>query len=123
MRTAGGFDEAVSHESAGRDDRFNDAGFDEIAEDESHFAYSESSGESHDDETVLVASHGFEDIGGVADLPGGVGGVAHSANEIVDGVTFGEIEGKDGAEFVFDRVVKNAACDCFIPMLRHRGSS
>ena len=123
MRTAGGFDESVSHESAGGDDGFNDAGFDKIAEDESHFANSESSRESHDDKTVLVASHGFEDIGGVADLPGGVGGVAHCANEIVDGVTFGEIEGKDGAQFIFDRIVKNAARDCLIPMLRHRGSS
>jgi predicted Zn-dependent protease len=74
-------------------------------------------------ERIEAGAGGFEDIGGVADLPGGVGGVAHSANEIIDGVTFGEIEGKDGAEFVFDRVVKNAARDCFIPMLRHRGSS
>jgi hypothetical protein len=113
----------MSHERSGGDDGFDDAGFDEIAKDESHFADGESAGESHDNETVLVASHGFKDVGGVADLPGSVGGIAHGANEIVDGVTLGEIEGKNGAEFVFDGIVKNAARDCFIPMLRHRGSS
>src|SRR5208283_1176601 len=123
MRAAGGFDEAVGHEGAGGDNRFDDAGFDEIAEDQPHFPDGESAGESHDDETVLIASHGFENVGSITDLSGGVGGVAHGADEIVYGVTLGQIEGKDGAEFVFDGIVKNATRDCFIPMLRHRGSS
>ena len=72
---AGGFDQAVGHKRAGGDDGFDDAGFDEIAEDETHFADGESAGESHDDETVFVAGHGFENVGGIADLASGVGGV------------------------------------------------
>ena len=110
---AGGFDESVSHESAGGDDGFDDAGFDEIAEDETHFADGEGAGEGHDVETILVASHGFEDVGGVTDLASGVGGVAHGADEVVDGFNFGEIEGKDGAEFVFYGIVEDAAGDGF----------
>ena len=110
---AGGFDETVSHESAGGDDGFDDAGFDEIAEDETHFADGESAGEGHDDEAIFVASHGFEDVGGVTDLASGVGGVAHGADEVVDGFDFGEIERKDGTEFVFHRIVEDAAGDGF----------
>ena len=117
---AGGFDEAVSHESASGDDGFDNPGFDEVAEDEAHFADSECAGEGHDDETVLVAGHGFEDVGGVADLAGGVGGVAHGTDEIVDGFNFGEVERKDGAEFVFDRVVKDASGNGFIWLFGHR---
>jgi len=102
MGEAGGFDEAVGHESAGGDDGFDDAGFDEIAEDETHFADSESASEGHDDEAVFVAGHGFQDVGGIADLASGVGGVGHGADEVVDGVDFGEVERKDGAELVLD---------------------
>src|SRR5208337_2989812 len=80
MREAGGFDEAMGHERAGGDDGFDDAGLDEITENEAHFADGESAGEGHDDETFLVASHGFEDVSGVADLASGVGGVAHGAD-------------------------------------------
>ena len=98
---------------------FDDAGFDEIAKDEAHFADSESAGESEDDEAFFVAGHGFEDVGAVADLARGVGGVAHGADEVIDGLTFGEIEGKDGAEFVFDGVVENAACDGLFGRFRH----
>lgn len=110
---AGGFDETVGHESAGGNDGFDDAGLNEIAEDETHFADGESAGEGHDDEAIFVASHGFEDVGGVTDLASGVGGVAHGANEVVDGFDFGEIERKDGAEFVFHRIVEDAAGDGF----------
>jgi hypothetical protein len=117
---ASGFDEAVSHEGAGGDDGFDDAGFDEVAEDEAHFADGESAGEGHDDEAVFVASHGFKDVGGVADLASGVGGVAHGADEVVDGFNFGEIEGKDGAEFIFDGVVKDAPGDGFTWLFGHR---
>src|SRR5258705_4453052 len=53
---ATGFDEAVSHEGAGGDDSFDDAGFDQVAENEAHFADGEGAGESHDDEAVFVAS-------------------------------------------------------------------
>jgi hypothetical protein len=123
MGTAGGFDKSMSHESAGGNDGFDDAGFNEITEDEAHFANSESTSKGHDDKTVLVASHGFKDIGGIANLAGRVGGVAHSADKIVDGFAFGEVERKDGAEFVFYGIVKNAARNCFAGMLHHRGSS
>jgi len=116
---AGGFDEAVSHERAGGNDGFDDAGFDQVAEDESHFADGEGAGEGHDNEAVFVASHGFENVGGVADLAGGVGGVAHGADEIVDGFNFGEVERKDGAEFVFDGVVKDAPGDGFFWLFGH----
>ena len=119
---AGGFNEAVSHEGAGGNDGFDDAGLDEIAEDETHFADGESAGEGEDIETVFVAGHGFEDVGGIADLPGGVGGVTHGADEVVDGFNFGEIEGKNGAELVFDGIVKNASGDGFAGVLGHRGS-
>ena len=119
MREASGFDEAVSHERAGGDDSFDDAGFDEIAEDQTHFADGESAGEGHDDETILIAGHGFEDVGSIADLPRGVGGVAHGADEIVDCFNFGEIERKDRAELVFDGIVKDAAGNGFLWMLCH----
>jgi hypothetical protein len=121
--TASSFDESVSHESASGDDGFDDARVDEITEDQAHFANSESASKGHDDKTVLVASHGFEDVGGIADLAGGVGGVAHGTDQIVDGLAFGKIERKDGAEFVLYGIVKNAARNCLAGMLRHRGSS
>jgi hypothetical protein len=122
VRAARGFDEAVSHQSAGRDDGFNDAGLDEITEDEAHFADGESAGESHDDEAILIAGHGFEDVGGVTDLAGGVGGVAHSADKIVDGFDFGEIEWVDRAELVFDGIVENASGDGLAGVFGHRVS-
>ena len=56
--------------------------------------------ESHDDEGLLVARHGFEDVGGVADLASGEGRAAHGADEIVNGVDFGKVEGIEGDEFV-----------------------
>jgi len=117
---AGGFDEAVSHESAGGDNGFDNAGFDEIAENETHFADSEGAGECHDDEAVFVAGHGFEDVGGVTDLAGGVRGVTHGADEIVDGFNFGEIERKDGTELVFDGIVKDAPGNGFTWLFGHR---
>jgi len=119
MGKAGGFDEAVGHERAGGDDGFDDAGLDEIAKDETHFADGESAGEGHDDEAVLVASHGFEDVGGIADLASGVSSVTHGADEFVDGFDFGEIEGEDGAELVLDGIVKDAAGDGFGGLLGH----
>jgi len=109
MGEAGGFDEAVGHEGTGGDDGFDDAGFDEIAKDEAHFADGESAGESEDYETIFIAGHGFEYVSGIANLASGVGGVAHGADEGVDGFDFGEIEGEDGAELVLDRIVKDAA--------------
>ncbi len=120
VREASGFDEAVGHEGAGGDDGFDDAGFDEVAEDESHFADGEGAGEGHDDEAVFVAGHGFEDVGGIADLAGGVSGVAHGADEIVDGFDFGEIEGIDGTELVFDGIVEDAAGDGFFGLFGHQ---
>ncbi len=123
VRAAGGFDQTVSHERAGGDDGFDDAGFDEVAKDETHFANGESAGKSHDHETVLIASHGFEDIGGIADLSGSVGGVTHGTNEIVDGADFGKIEGKNGAELVLHRIVQDAARDGFLGFLGHESSS
>ncbi len=110
----------MSHEGACGDDGFDDAGFDEIAEDEAHFADCEGAGEGHDDKAVFVSSHGFEDVGGVADLASGVGSVTHGADEIVDGFDFGEIEGKDGAEFIFDGVVKDAPGNGFTWLFGHR---
>jgi len=117
---AGGFDKAVGHERTGRDDGFDYSGFDEIAEDEAHFSYGEGAGEGHDDEAVFVAGHGFKDVGGIANLAGGVGGVAHGADEIVDGFNFGEVERKDGAEFVLDGVVKDAPGNGFFWLFGHR---
>jgi hypothetical protein len=122
VRAARGFDEAVSHESAGGDDGFDDSGLDEIAEDEAHLADGESTGESHDDEAILVAGHGFEDVGGVTDLAGSVGGVAHGAYQIVDGFDFGEIKRVDGAELVFDGIVENASGDGLAGVFGHRVS-
>jgi hypothetical protein len=122
VRAARSFDEAVSHESAGGDDSFDDAGLDEVAEDETHLADGESAGESHDDEAIFVAGHGFEDVGGVTDLPGSVGGVAHGAYKIVDSFDFGEIERVDGAELVFDGIVENASGDGLAGVFGHRVS-
>jgi hypothetical protein len=122
VRAARGFDEAVSHESAGGDDGFDDAGLDEVAEDEAHLADGESAGESHDDETILVAGHGLEDVGGVTDLAGSVGGVAHGADKIIDGFDFGEIERVNGAELVFDGIVENASGDGLAGVFGHRVS-
>ena len=123
VRAAGGFDEAMSHESSGGDDGFDDAGFDEIAENESHFGDGEGPGERHDDETVFVAGHGFEDVGSVTDLASGVGGVAHGANEIVNGFDGGEIEGVDGTELVFHGIVENTTGDGLLGTLGHYDSS
>ena len=124
MGVAGGFDEAVSHERAGGDDGFHHAGVDEIAKDEAHFADGERAGESHGHETIFIASHFFENVSRVANLAAGESGVAHGADEFVDGAAFGKIERKNRAEFVFHRVVKNAARDGFFAgLLGHRCSS
>jgi len=112
----------MSHESARGDDGFDDAGFDEITKNEAHFADSKSASESHDNETFFVASHGLEDISGIANLASGVGSVAHGADEVIDRFDFGKIEWIDGTEFVLDRIVKNTACDGFTGF-GHRDSS
>jgi hypothetical protein len=122
MGTACSFDEPVGHERAGGNDGFDNAGFDEVAEDETHLADGESAGEGHDDETIFVASHIFEDVGGVADLTGSIGGVAHGTNKIVDGLNFGKIERIDGAELVFDGIVENTTCDGFAGLRHERNS-
>jgi len=62
----------------------------------------------------------LEDVGGVTYLARGVSGVAHGADEIVDGFNFGEIERKDGPEFVFHGVVKDAPGDSFFWLFGHR---
>ena len=109
MRAAGGLDEAVSHQRAGGNDGFHDAGFDEVAENQAHFADGHRAGKGHDHETVFVARHGLENIGGIADLAGGEGGLAHGADEIVDGVDARKIERENGSETIFDRVVKDSS--------------
>ena len=83
--------------------------FDQIAKNQAHFADGHRAGERHDHEAVFVAGHGFEHVGGIADLPRGEGGLAHGADKIVDGVDARKIERENGSETIFDRVVKDSS--------------
>ena len=65
-------------------------------------------GKSHDDETVLVARHGLQHVGGIADLAAGEGGLRHGADEVVNRVDPGEVERLERDEFVADGVVQLA---------------
>jgi hypothetical protein len=123
VRTASGFDKAVGHKCTGGNDGFDNARFNEIAKDQTHFADGESTGESHDDEAVLVASHGLQNVGSITDLARGVRGVAHGADKIIDRFDFGKVERIDGAEFVFDRIMKNATSNGFAGRFGHYHSS
>src|SRR5277367_1347618 len=119
MRKTGGFDETVGHERAGGDDGLHDAALDEVAKYQSHFSDSECSGKSHNDETVFVARHGFENVCSITNLPGGVRGGTHCSHKFVDGSTFGKIKGEDGAQLVLDGIVQHTPSNCLLPFFRH----
>jgi hypothetical protein len=122
MRAASGFDQAVSHEGARRDNSLHNAGLNQVTEDKAHLADRESTGQSHHDEAILVARHRFEDISGVTNLSGGIGCVAHSPNKLVNGLDFREVERIDRTKFVFDGIVKNASGNSLAGVLSHRVS-
>src|ERR1700730_9436672 len=119
VRQACGSDKAVSHKRTGGDDSFDDATLDQIAKDQAHFADGECAGKGHDDETLFIASHRFEYICSITDLPGSIRSVAHGTHELINGAAFGKIEREDGAELVLYRVMEHTPGDCFFPLLRH----
>ena len=124
MRLAGGFDQPVRHERAGGDDGFDDAGIEEIGDDESLLGDGHGAGEGHDDESLAVAGHGFQHVGGVADLASGEGGAAHGADEVVHRVDAGKVEGFEGDEFVGDGIVQLALdAGALVGMIHLRTSS
>ena len=113
MRPASSFDQPVSHQRAGRDDRFHDSRFDQIAKDQTHFADGERAGKSHDHETFFVASHRFQHIGRVANLPAGIGGLSHGPDHVIDGADPGKIERVNRSELVGDGIVQYATRNAF----------
>src|SRR5439155_4801460 len=93
-------------ECASRNNCIHNAAVYELSNDQALLSYSHRAGEGHDDETFLVAGHGFEDVGGFAQLAAGEGSLRHGAHEVVDGVHSSQIERFEGNESIFDRIVQ-----------------
>jgi len=108
VRLAGRFYQPVSHKRAGRDEGFDDAGVDQVGDDQSLFGHGHRPRERHHHEAVFVAGHGFEHVGADTDLPRTEGRVAHRGDQVVDGLDFRKIEGLQRDEFVGNRIVQFA---------------
>ena len=108
MGAPGGFDQTVRHQRAGGNNRIHDAAIDEFGDDESLLGHGHGAGQGHYHETILVARHGFEHVGGFADLASGEGGLAHGAHQVVDRVHFLEIERLQRNQPVLNRIVQLA---------------
>ena len=99
VRSPGGLDQSVGHQSAGGDDGVHDASVDQLGHDHG-------SGQCHDDKSVFVERHGLENVGGLAELAPGEGGLGHCAHQAVDRVDLGEIERLQRNQAVFDGIVQ-----------------
>ncbi len=75
---------------------------------ESLLGYGHGAGEGHDHKTVFVARHGFQNVGGLAQLPAGKGGLGHGPHQVVDGMNFAQIERLQRDQPVCDWIVQMA---------------
>src|SRR5438445_4266798 len=112
----------MRHQRARRDNRVDHARFDQVAENEPHLADGQSARERHHHETILVAGHLLENVGGIADLPPGERRVSHRAHQLVDSAAFGQIQWKHRPEFVFYWIVKHSPGHSFLSLLPHHVS-
>ena len=60
------------------------AGLDEVAENQAHLPNRQRPRKGHHHETIFIARHRFQNIGGVADLPPSESRVTHSANQFIN---------------------------------------
>ena len=72
------------------------------------FATVMATGEGHHDKSVFVERHGFEDVGGLAQLATGEGGLGHCAHQAVDRMDLAQVEGLERNQAVFDGIVQMA---------------
>jgi len=106
--TARRLDQSVCHQGAGGDDGIDDAAVDQFRDDQSLFGDGHGAGQSHDPEAVFVERHGFEDVGGFAQLAAGEGRPGHGPNQVIDGFDLAEIERFEGNQPVFHGIVQMA---------------
>ena len=81
---------------------------DQIGNDQSLLRDGHGAGQRHHDETVLVASHGFQNFSAFPHLPPGECGVAHGADEVIYGVDLREIERLQRNQLVGNGIVEFA---------------
>ena len=105
----GGFDQAVSHERTGGNNGADNSGFDQVAENQTHFGDGECAGKSQDHEAIFIAGHGFEDVGGIAYLAASESGLAHGANHSVHRARLGKIKRVNRLQVIGDRIVEDSA--------------
>ncbi len=83
VRHARGFDEAVGHQRAGRDDRLHPAAVDHLADHETLLCDRHRSRDGEHAKAVAVAHHGFEHVGGFAEVATAERRRGHAAHQRV----------------------------------------
>ncbi len=108
MRPAGRFDQSMSHQCAGRNNRVHDAAVDQVGDDQSLLGHGHGAGQRHHHETVFVHGHGLKHVGRLAQLPARERSLGHGTHQVVDRAHFREIQRLQRNQPVFDRVVQMA---------------
>jgi hypothetical protein len=96
----------VSHEGAGRHNRIHDAAINQFGDDQPLLGHGHGSGQGHDDERILVESHGLKHVGGLTQLASGKGGLGHRPDQAVDRIDLAEIERLERNQAVLDGIVQ-----------------
>jgi hypothetical protein len=106
VRPAGGFDQAVSHQSSRRDDGIHNASIDQLSDDQPLLGHGHGAGQRHHDEGIFVQRHGFEHVGGFAQLAPGKGGLGHCPHQAVDRRNLAQVEWFEWDQPVFDGIMQ-----------------
>ena len=112
MRAASRFHQPMSHERAGRHDRIHNAAIDQLRNHQALLGHGHRAGKRHHNEGILVARHGFEHVGRLAELASRKRGVRHRAHQIVDGMDLAQIERLQRNQPISHRIVQFSVDPC-----------
>ena len=114
MRASRGLHQTVRHQSSGRDDRIHDATVDQFSDNQPLFGNRHRASQGHHNKAIFVASHGFEHVGGFADLAPGECGLRHRPHQVINRADAGKIQRLQRNQAVFDGIVELSVDSCAV---------